>query len=137
MKNERSYEGLRHLTTFEERFEFLALRALVGAITFGFERYVNQLFYRSKEWRDTRHYVLARDGARDLGIEGYDIISRPIIHHIIPMTVEDLEAGNPMCLDPDNLITTTHNTHNAIHYGDKSLLNLGPISRRHGDTRLW
>ena len=133
----RSYPDLVRLDTFEERFEFLSLKARIGESTFGFERWMNQSFYRSKEWRDLRHEIIARDEARDLGVPGFDIHERAIIHHIIPMTVEDLENGNPLVLDPDNLITTTHNTHNAIHWGDKSLLRLPPPERRPGDTKLW
>lgn len=133
----RSYPELQRLKTFEERFEYLSLKARIGESTFGFERWMNQDFYRSKEWRDLRKHVIVRDEACDLGIEGFDIPERAVIHHIIPMTVEDLERGNPMCTDPDNLITTTHNTHNAIHWGDKSLLRLPPVERRPGDTTLW
>lgn len=123
--------------TFEERFEYLSLKARIGEQTFGFERWMNQTFYRSKEWRELRHEIIVRDNGSDLGVEGFEIPERPIIHHIIPMTVEDLEDGNPLCLDPENLITTTHNTHNAIHWGDKSLLRLPPVERRPGDTKLW
>jgi len=123
--------------TFEERFEYLSLKAKIGVDTFGFERWMNQTFYRSKEWRDLRTEIIIRDNSCDLGMDGFDIHERAIIHHIIPMTVEDLENRNPMCLDPENLITTTHNTHNAIHWGDKSLLRLPPVERRPGDTKLW
>ena len=133
----RSYSELQRLDTFEERFEYLALKARIGESTFGFERWMNQTFYRSKEWRELRLDILVRDKACDLGIEGFDIPERAIIHHIIPMTVDDLEDGNPLVLDPENLITTTHNTHNAIHWGDKSLLRLPPVARRPGDTKLW
>lgn len=123
--------------TFEERFEYLSLKARIGEQTFGFERWMNQSFYRSKEWRDLRVEIITRDNACDLGMPGFDIPERAIIHHIIPMTVEDLEDGNPLCVDPENLITTTHNTHNAIHWGDSSLLRLPPKDRRPGDTILW
>lgn len=133
----RSYPELQQLNTFEERFEYLSLKARIGQETFGFERWMNQSFYRSKEWRDMRHEVIARDNGCDLGVPGFEIAERTIIHHIIPMTVEDLEDGNPLVLDPDNLITTIHNTHNAIHWGDKSLLRLPPKERRPGDTKLW
>lgn len=133
----RSYSELIRFQTFEERFEYLSIKARVGESTFGFERWMNQAFYRSREWRDLRHEIIVRDESRDLGIEGYDIYDRAIIHHIIPMTADDLEDGNPLCLDPENLITTTHNTHNAIHFGDKSLLRSLPKARRAGDTRLW
>lgn len=133
----RSYSELLRLDTFEERFEYLSLKARIGQQTFGFERWMNQTFYRSKEWRDLRVEVITRDSACDLGVSGFDIHERAIIHHIIPMTVEDLEDRNPLCVDPENLITTTHNTHNAIHWGDKSLLRLPPVERRPGDTKLW
>lgn len=134
----RSYPELMLLHTFEERYEYLALKARVAEPTFAFERWMNQTFYRSREWRDLRHEVIARDEACDLGIPGFDIVGgRIIVHHIIPMTVEHLEQGNPLITDPDNLICTTHNTHNAIHYGDKSLLTIMPAERRPGDTKLW
>jgi hypothetical protein len=133
----RSYLELLEFKTFEERFEYLALKARVAESTFGFERWMNQTFYRSREWRDLRHQIIARDEACDLGIAGFDIHERAVIHHIIPMTVEHLEEGNPLITDPDNLITTTHNTHNAIHYGDRSLLRLPLVERRPGDTKLW
>lgn len=133
----RSYLELLEFQTFEERFEYLALKARVAESTFGFERWMNQQFYRSREWRDLRHEIIVRDNGCDLGMTGYDIPDKVIIHHIIPMTVEHLEEGNPLLTDPNNLITTTHNTHNAIHYGDKSLLRLPLVERRPGDTKLW
>lgn len=133
----RSYSELLTLKTFEERFEYLSLKARVGESTFGFERWMNQHFYQSKEWRDLRHEIIARDEACDLGMPGHDIFKGAIIHHIIPMTTEHLEDGNPLITDPENLITTTHNTHNAIHYGDKTLLRVLPKERRPGDTKLW
>lgn len=133
----RSYSELIELRTFEERFEFLSLKARIGEETFGFERWMNQTFYRSTQWRQLRTEIIVRDESCDLGISGFDIHARAVIHHIIPMTVEDLEDGNPLCTDPENLITTTHNTHNAIHWGDKSLLRLPPVERRPGDTKLW
>ena len=133
----RSYSELITLRTFEERFEYLSLKARIGEETFGFERYMNQTFYRSSEWRSLRNEIIVRDEGRDLAMEGYEIQERTIIHHIVPMTVEDLEQGNPLCVDPENLITTTHNTHNAIHWGDKSLLRHVPVERKAGDTTLW
>lgn len=133
----RSYRELRRLTSFEERFEYLSLRGQVGAATFGFDRWINQDFYRSKQWKDVRQNVIARDNGCDLGVDGYEIYDKIIIHHLNPMTPEDIEDGNPMIFDLDNLITTTHNTHNAIHYGDKSLLPRPTVARRPGDTRLW
>lgn len=133
----RTYSGMRQFHTLEERFDYLSLRGGVGTTTFGFERWMNQNFYRSREWRHLRHDIIARDNGCDLGVEGYEIFDKIIIHHIVPMTPEDFEDGNPLMLDPDNLITTTHNTHNAIHYGDRSLLVVGPIERTPGDTKLW
>lgn len=137
MRSTRSYPDLLELTTFEERFDYLSIKARIGEQTFGFERWMNQAFYRSKEWRDVRREVIIRDEACDLGIPGFDIHDRALVHHIVPMTVEDLERGNPLVFDPDNLITTTHHTHNAIHWGDKSLLRVAPPERRPGDTKLW
>lgn len=133
----RSYTGLLEIPTFNERFEYLSLNGQVGQETFGFERYLNQQFYRSREWRSLRDFVITRDEGRDLGVEGYEIYDQIIIHHIIPITVEDLEIGNPLVLDPDNLITTTHNTHNAIHYGTATLLREEWKPREPGDHILW
>lgn len=137
MTSNRTYRGLRRLDSFTERFDYLSLNGQVGGTTFGFERWMNQAFYQSRQWRTLRHDIIARDNGCDLGVPGYEVYDRVIIHHIIPMTVEDLEEGNPLCLDPDNLISTTHNTHNAIHFGDKSLLVSLPVERRSGDTKLW
>lgn len=133
----RTYSELRRLSSFEERYDYLKLRASVGEVTFGFERYLNQDFYRSRQWRDVREFVIARDEGMDLGIDGYEIYDRVIIHHMNPMRTEDLINGNEDVLDPEFLITTTHRTHNAIHYGDKSLLPTALVDRRPGDTRLW
>lgn len=133
----KSYNGLRQLQTFEERFEYLALHGQPGTATFGFERWMNQAFYTSREWRSLRQEIISRDDGLDLGVEGFEIYDKVIIHHIIPMRPEDFEEGNPLMLDPNNLITTTHNTHNAIHYGDKSLLRLPVVERRPNDTKLW
>lgn len=133
----KTYSEMLTHRTFETRFEYLALKGRVGEETFGFERWMNQMFYNSKEWRDLRHHIIARDEGRDLAMEGFDIHAKPLIHHIVPMTSRDIELRNPMVLDPENLILTTHNTHNAIHYGDSSLLALPPVERRPGDTKLW
>lgn len=133
----RSYEEMSRFATFEERFNYLALNGVVGGTTFGFERWMNQEFYRSREWKHIRNDVIARDEGRDLGVDGYDIHSRIIIHHIIPITPQDLENGNPLVLDLNNLITTTHDTHNAIHYGDATLLPQPLVERRPGDTLPW
>lgn len=133
----KSYEEMLRLPSYEERFEYLAIRGRVGEQTFGFERWMNQSFYNSSEWRNLRHHIIARDMGRDLAAEGYEIHDRLLIHHITPMTPLDFENRNPLVLDPNNLITTCHNTHNAIHYGDSSLLMLPPVERRPGDTKLW
>jgi len=137
MSTFRSYSEMMQFATFEERFDFLSIKARIGEETFGFERWMNQTFYRSREWRDLRHEIIVRDNGCDLGVEGFEIHDRIIIHHIVPMTVEHLENNDPLCVDPENLISTTHNTHNAIHWGDRSLLRVAPPERRPGDTQLW
>lgn len=133
----RRYSELRHIPTFEERFEYLKLNGSVGRETFGFDRYINQRFYTSKEWRDIRHYVITRDLGLDLGAEGYEINSRILIHHMNPIVVDDILHKNDDILDPEFLITTCHNTHNAIHYGDSNLLPKPLVERSRGDTKLW
>lgn len=133
----RTYSELAQIDNFEDRFEYLKLGGEVGATTFGFDRYVNQQFYRSREWRLMRQKIIARDIGCDLGIEGYEIYDRIYIHHMNPMTVDDLTHGNEDILDPEYLISTTHRTHNAIHYGDASLLRKDLVERRPGDTKLW
>lgn len=135
--NIKTYSGLRQLQTFDERFEYLALYGGVGHSTFGHDRYLNQAFYASNEWRIARRDVIARDNGNDLGVDGYPIIHRPVIHHIVPMTPEDIEARNPLCLDLDNLILTQHDTHNAIHYGTRALLAAPYEERRPDDHKLW
>lgn len=109
----------------------------MGDSTFGFDRWINQQFYTSREWKQIRHHVIVRDSGCDLGVEGYDIPSRAIIHHMNPMRVENITHGDSSILDPEFLITTTHQTHNAIHYGDESLLPRLVVERAPGDTRLW
>lgn len=133
----RTYSELRTLETIEERFKYLSLRGKPGDQTFGFDRYMNQMFYRSKEWRDIRHYVIVRDNGCDLGIEGFDIHSRLTIHHMQPIKISDIVHGDDSILDPEYLITTTLMTHNAIHYGDESLLPVQLVARTPGDTKLW
>jgi hypothetical protein len=133
----RTYSELMQFRTIEERFEYLALRAGVGDSTFGFERYINQQFYRSRQWKQVRYEVIARDLARDLAVEGYEIHGRLVIHHMNPMGVDDIADGDSSILDPEFLITTAHRTHNAIHYGDANLLRRPLVERRPGDTKLW
>lgn len=133
----RTYRELRRIETFEDRFRYLSLRGRVGDSTFGFDRWINQEFYRSHQWRQLRHHVIARDMGCDLGVEGYEIHDRVIIHHMNPMNADDIVHGEESILDPEFLITTTHRTHNAIHYGDESLLPRPLVERRFGDTKLW
>lgn len=133
----RSYSEFRRLETREDRFKYLALHGVVGDKTFGSERYINQRFYTSFEWRHIRNFVISRDEGCDLGLEGYDIHDRIYIHHMNPMTVQDIVDGGDKILDPEFLISVTHRTHNAIHYGDESLLLRPLVERRPGDTKLW
>ena len=130
----RSYSELIEFNTFEERYRYLRLRGTVGAVTFGDERELNQEFYHSYEWRRIRRIVLLRDNNCDLGISGRDIPLGPHIHHMNPVTVDDLLDGNPEVLDPEFLISTTQQTHNAIHYGDEKQLPRPFVERRPGDT---
>lgn len=133
----RTYSELIRIDTFEERFRYLSLAGRVGESTFGYDRYLNQKFYTSREWRQLRHHVIARDNACDLACEDYDIFNKIVIHHMNPMTVSDVVDGDESILNPEFLITTTHSTHNAIHYGDESLLPRVLASRSPGDTKLW
>lgn len=133
----RTYRELRRRDSFIDRFRYLSLRGQVGEATFGFDRYLNQQFYTSREWRELRQHVIARDNGCDLGIEGFEIHSKILIHHMNPVVKEDIVHGNQDILDPEFLITTTHDTHNAIHYGDERLLPRPYVPRVRGDTRLW
>lgn len=133
----RSYSELSRLRTFEERFEYLRLEGGVGRSTFGFDRYINQQFYTSREWQDARRNVILRDEGCDLGIAGYEIHIRPLIHHMNPISIDDILHREEWILDPDFLITTTHDTHNAIHYGVVSLAPRTVIERSPRDTKLW
>lgn len=133
----RSYSELRQLSTFKERYDYLKLNGRVGAETFGYDRYVNQRFYHSTEWKHIRDQIIIRDNGCDLGVEGYDIHSRIYIHHLNPMTVDDIGQSRQMILDLDNLICVSFDTHQAIHFGDESLLPQLPIERTSGDTCPW
>lgn len=133
----RTYSELITLPTYEERFKYLQLNGQVGKDTFGFDRYLNQQFYRSSEWKRIRDYVIVRDNACDLGVEGYDIYGRVIIHHMNPITIADIESATEFLLNTEYLICTIHSTHNAIHYGDDSLLIKAPIERIKNDTCPW
>lgn len=133
----KTYSELIKLPTFEERFRYLSLGGSVGKETFGFDRYMNQIFYRSQRWKSARDYVIIRDNACDLGVEGHEIYSRIIIHHMNPITLQDIERESEFLIDPEYLICTIHNTHNAIHFGDESLLITAPIERKANDTCPW
>lgn len=133
----RTYSELIQYSSFEDRFQYLSLRGEVGAATFGFDRWLNQQFYTSRQWRALRHHIIVRDEGCDLGVPGYEVTRRPIIHHMNPLTVEDIVHGSDEALDPEFLILTQHSTHNAIHYGDMSLLPKPHTARTPGDTQLW
>ena len=133
----RSYRELRRIDDFTERFRYLSLRGSVGSSTFGYDRWLNQRFYTSREWRQLREHVIVRDNGCDLGVEGYEIHDKILVHHMNPMIAEDLIAGEEALMDPNFLITTTHRTHNAIHYGDEKLLPRVHVPRERGDTKLW
>jgi len=133
----KTYSELQNLSTFEERYDYLKLDGSVGSTTFGYDRYLNQTFYTSTQWKQVRTHVIARDSATDLGVRGHDIFDRVIVHHMNPMTVEDFVEDRYSRLNPEFLICTTHDTHNAIHYGDRSLLRQPFVERRPGDTKLW
>lgn len=137
MSSIRSYSGLRRLSTFRDRFDYLNLQGQVGESTFGFNRWLNQDFYTSRQWERARDAVIVRDRGCDLGIPGYDIHAGLMVHHMNPITVSDIVNGEEWILDPEFLITTSHRTHNAIHYGNESLLPPIVVARRPGDTDLW
>ena len=133
----RTYSELCQLSTFEDRFDYLRLNGSVGKDTFGFDRYLNQQFYRSREWKRIRDLVILRDNGCDLGVEGYEIRGRILIHHINPISVEDIHTTSDLLMNPEYLICTSHRTHNAIHYGDESLIITTPIERTQNDTCPW
>lgn len=125
------------LETFEERYQYLRLDGVIGEDTFGFDRYLNQIFYRSQRWKKVRNQVIVRDNGCDLGIEGHEIYGKVLIHHMNPITILDIENESDFLLNPEYLICVTHNTHNAIHYGDEGLLMKGPIERTKNDMCPW
>ena len=130
----KTYSELIRIPTYEERFDYLKLEGVVGKDTFGYDRYLNQAFYNSPEWRRFRRDMIIRDNGCDLACEGYDIRGRIILHHINPLTQEDLINRKEALFNPENIICVSHNTHNAIHYGDANLLITGPIERVANDT---
>lgn len=137
MTTNKTYAGLIEIPTFEDRYAYLRLGGRVGEETFGFERHLNQSFYRSYEWRKVRRDVIARDEGRDMAMPGFEVYDHIIIHHIVPITLEDLEEGSDLVLNMNNLVCVSEKTHNAIHFGDKSLLPQVPIERFPGDTCPW
>ena len=133
----KTYSELIKLKTFEERYEYLKLGGIVGKETFGFDRYLNQTFYKTDEWLSIRDHVIVRDNGCDLGIEGREIHSRILVHHMNPITKEDILSRSEYLLNPEYLICTIKSTHDAIHYGDESLLITIPVERRKNDTCPW
>jgi hypothetical protein len=137
MKTIRRYSELAKFSTMEDRYRYLKLPGMVGIETFGFDRYLNQVFYHSPQWKRTRQLIIIRDNGCDLGVDGFEIRDRVLIHHINPLEVTDIRNDWSKILDPEYLICTSRMTHQAIHYGDKGLLPQVPITRRPGDTKLW
>lgn len=138
MNNIRTYSELITLPTFKERFNYLKLDSLVGKETFGYDRYINQqLYQRNPRWKKARDKVIIRDNGCDLGVEGFEIFGKIIVHHMNPITIDDILNDRDWIYDPEFLICTVHNTHNAIHYGDEKLLMTAPIVRTKNDTCPW
>ena len=133
----RTYADLSEIVTFEERYEYLRLDGSVGESTFGYDRYINQAFYKTAMWKRARQLVVIRDNGCDLGIDGYEIHGKVLIHHMNPISRDDLLSFNRDIIDTRFLICTSERTHQAIHYGDRSLLPQIPVTRRPGDTILW
>lgn len=137
MNTIKTYSELMSLPTFLDRFNYLKIGGAVGRATFGHDRYLNQILYNSYEWRRFRNGIILRDNGLDLGCEDREIVGKIMVHHIDPITVEDVLERHPKIFDPENVISTSMDTHNAIHYGDEDLLSLGPIERRPNDTCPW
>lgn len=134
----KTYSELITLPTFRDRYRYLRLKGQVGRDTFGHDRYINQILYqRHPKWKSVRDQVIIRDNGCDLGVEGYEIHGKIIVHHMNPITMDDIENESDFLFDPEFLICTTHNTHNAIHYGDEDLLIAEPIIRTKNDTCPW
>lgn len=133
----KSYSEMCSFSTFIERFNYLKLNGKVGAETFGFDRYLNQVLYCSQEWKRFRRQVIIRDNGCIFGLDGYDINGRLIVHHINPITLEQIEQRDPMIFSMENVVCVTHNVHEAIHYGDESLIPTDPIIRKPNDTCPW
>lgn len=137
MKSMRNYEELSHISDFNKRFEYLKLDGVIGDSTFGFDRYINQRFYRSKEWLSVRDFVIVRDEGMDMGTPDHPINGRILVHHMNPISIKDISDATEFLLNPEYLICVSHNTHNAIHYGDSSLLPGGIFERHPNDTCPW
>lgn len=133
----KSYSELIRLPTFLERYRYLKISGRIGEDTFGYDRYLNQTLYRSAEWKRFRREIIVRDEGRDLGCEGYEIVGNTLVHHINSITIEDVLNRDPKIFDPENVICVSHNTHNAIHYGDENLLITEPVIRKPNDTCPW
>lgn len=133
----RTFSQLIKFKTFEERFQYLKLDGAVGQATFGFDRYLNQQLYRSHEWKKVRDEVIVRDNGCDLAMEGFDIYGRVYVHHMNPILINDIRERSKFLLNPEYLICVSFDTHNAIHYGDESLLPREPVERTPNDTTLW
>ncbi len=133
----KCYSELIEIPTFEERFRYLQLNGSVGKDTFGFDRYMNQAFYQSREWKRVRDLVILRDNGCDLGVDGYTIYGKVLIHHMNPITVKDIATVSNFLMNPEYLICVSHDTHNAIHYGDENLIPKGPTIRTPNDTCPW
>lgn len=136
-KNIRTYSELIKLPTIEERFEYLKIGGVIGEDTFGFDRYINQLLYKTPEWISVRNQVIARDEGYDLGVKGCEIVGKIIVHHMNPITVDDILNRLDYVLNPEYLISSSMLTHNAIHYGNAELLPQAPIERTKNDTCPW
>lgn len=133
----RCYSDLKQIDSFIERYKYLKLHGRVGEETFGFDRYVNQSLYKSQKWKRTRREIIIRDNGCDLGVEGFELDDYIMVHHMNPITLEDIEEERDIIFNPENLICCSSRTHKAIHFGDESLLPKEPIIRRLGDTCLW
>lgn len=133
----KTYSELITIPTYLERYQYLRIGGRVGEETFGFDRYLNQTLYRSAEWQRFRREMIVRDNGMDMAFDGYDIGGVILLHHINPITEKDIIRRDPKIFDPENVICVSLNTHNAIHYGDESLLNLGPVIRSRFDTCPW
>ena len=137
MMSMRTYEELSKLDGLEDRFDYLALHGDIGSDTFGYDRWVNQAFYRSREWRNVRNLVIIRDNGNDMGVDNFAVQGSPYVHHMNPIMIDDFGLESDDIINPDFLICVSQRTHNAIHYGNRSNLPREPIVRMPGDTRLW